>query len=120
MTELTEQLKLSRIPDAEIGQRIKAVVYFFVHVYCLAYVSGQTLKNIITTPQIELKKLWQELFHALKEWLQPLYSDALMTTKQQSNLQHNEKVYDCSQLIRSLLIRERIITASGSDTEETF
>ena len=87
-----EQLKLSRIPNEEIGERIKAVVYFCVHFYCFAYVCGQTFKHIITTPTTEIKERWLELSHALNEWLQPLSSDALTQTKLQSNLLLNEKV----------------------------
>ena len=91
MNELTEQLKLSRIPDEEIGERIKAVVYLIVHVYCFAYVCGQTFKNIITTPLTTLKKEWHALFPAQKKWMQPLYSDAPTKTKPQSSSLLSEK-----------------------------
>ena len=91
MNELTEQLKLSKIADAEIGERIKAVVYLIVHIYCFAYVCGQTLKNFINTPTTEQTELWQGLFPELKKWTRLLSSGQLKTTEQPSNLQHNKE-----------------------------
>ena len=91
MTELTEHLKLSKIPDAEIGERIKAVVYFFVHVYCFAYVSGQTFRNIITTPSTETKKLWHALTVVVKEWIEPSSSEQPKKTELTSNLLHKSE-----------------------------
>ena len=70
--ELAEQLKLAKIADAEIGERIKVVVNFSVHFYVLAYVSGQTFRNIIDTPLITVKKEWQGLSQELKKWTKQL------------------------------------------------
>ena len=92
MNELTEQLKLSNIPDAEVGQRIKTVVYFLVHFYALAYVSGQTLRNIIETPTTTLKKEWHGLSHELQKWIGQLSSEQPKLIEQPSSLQHNDKV----------------------------
>ena len=86
MTDLTEQLKLSNIPDAEVGQRIKAVVYFCIHFYALAYVSGQTLRNIIDTPTTTLKKEWHALSQELQKWIGQLSSEQLTLIESQSNL----------------------------------
>ena len=86
MNELTEQLKLSNIPDAEVGQRIKAVVYFCVHFYALAYVSGQTLRNIIDTPTTTLTKEWHALFQGLQKWIGLLSSEQPKLIEPQSNL----------------------------------
>ena len=91
MNELTEHFKLSQIPDAEIGERIKAVVYFFVNIYAFAYVIGITSKNIINTPLKELNQLCHELTLALKRWTEPLYLEPQPMTLLNSNLQHNQK-----------------------------
>ena len=91
MNELTEQLKLSNIPDAEVGQRIKAVVYFCIHFYALAYVSGQTLRNIIDTPTTTLKKEWRALSQELQKWIGQLSSEPPKLIEPQSNLQPNSE-----------------------------
>ena len=87
MNDLTEQLKLSNIPDAEVGQRIKAVVYFCIHFYALAYVSGQTLRNIIDTPTTTLTKEWHALSHELQKWIRQLSSEQPKLIEQPSSLQ---------------------------------
>ena len=87
MNEFTEQLKLKNIPDAEIGERIKAVVYVCIHFYALAYVSGQTLRNIIDTPTKTLTKEWHALSHALQRWTKLSYSELPKLIEPQSNLQ---------------------------------
>ena len=40
MNELTEQLKLSKIPDAEIGQRLKATALSILSLAAYAYTAG--------------------------------------------------------------------------------
>ena len=86
MNDLTEQLKLKNIPDAEIGERIKAVVYVCIHFYVLAYVSGQTLRNIIDTPTTTLTKEWHALFQELQRWTKLLFCEQPKLTEQPSSL----------------------------------
>ena len=93
MTELLEHFKLSNIPDAEIGERIKATIYFFVHLYAFAYVLGITSKKIINTPLKELNLLCHELTHVLNGWIEPLYLEPQPTMLLSSNLQPKEKVW---------------------------
>ena len=75
MNEFTEQLKLSKIPDAEIGERIKAFVYIFVHLYCFYIVSRELLKNFITTQTIKQTELWQGPILDQKRWIEPSSSE---------------------------------------------
>jgi len=92
MNELTDQLKLSRIPDEEIGLRIRAVILFFAHFYVLGIVVGEILQNIIdTTKQLLIQNKWHEQFQEQNEWVPPLYSAAPTMTNQASNLQPNSE-----------------------------
>ena len=61
MNDLTEKLKLSKVPNAEAGERIKVVIYSFVHLYVLTIVMGQTLRNLIDTPLKTQKLEWHGL-----------------------------------------------------------
>ena len=124
MNEFTDQLKLSKIPDAEIGLRIKDVVYLFVHLYVLAFCLGQTFKNIIETPLTTLTKEWHALSHALNEWTKQSCSEPQKQTEQQSNLQPSKEVWiaqdlsgNCSSKKRSshqLVVKMKLISISKS------
>lgn len=85
MNDLTEKLKLSKIPNAEAGERIKVVIYSLVHLYVLTIVIGKTLKNLIGTPLKTQKIEWHGLMQELQKWTKSLSSEQQKMTKKLCN-----------------------------------
>ena len=119
MNELTEHFKLSQIPDAEIGERIKATVYFFVYIYAFTYVLGITFKNIINTPLTELNQLWHELLHAQNEWEKSLCSEPQPTMSLSSNLQLKVKDLMSQPISDNYLLKPKQLTLLELTTKQT-
>lgn len=99
MNDLTDQLKLSRIPDEEIGLRMGAVILFFAHFYVLGMVIGEMVRYIIDTIKYQLiQNKWHEQSHEQNEWASPFSSAALKMTKQplRQQLKHKGSIASTS------------------------
>lgn len=91
MTELTEHLKLKNIPDEEIGNRLRAYVYFYCQLFATAYVAGITCKNFIKTIKLNPEKLWHGTTAEQKRWTKLSSYEQPKMISQHSSLQLKSK-----------------------------